>query len=191
MTHARTVCCAVFGPLVSSGAALPEPHTVAAPTGARRERVEVVGALDGSHVARLRRWLLPYCRSPFHFPYPVPDPVPYPVWTLSSAPSPTYVSCRQRLASPPRSWCSTNRRDAHRDGLLARQRSAPLYHDRRRWNEVRAHTVPFCKISMCKRTTDANVAQGFRFVVETNRSSNGSSTTAPHAPQRHRNNGDG
>src|SRR5205823_10732436 len=44
--------------------------------------------------------------------------------------------CRQRLGEPPatgvQGW-----HDVHRDGLLARPRSTPLHHDRRRWNEVR------------------------------------------------------
>ena len=80
----RTICCAVFGVLFSSGAVFPQPHT--AWRSLARPRVRVVGL----------RWFAPrpaifspYC-VPVTFPYPVSDPVPYPVWNFIT-PSPTYV----------------------------------------------------------------------------------------------------
>ena len=118
----RTICCAVFGLLVSSGAVFPQPRI-----GLRslaRPRVKVVGV----------RWFaarpaifLPY-GIPVPFPYYVPDPVPYPVWNFI-VPLPTYVFVGSASASHPQL--------VFKDGLLARQRSTPLHHDRRRWNEVR------------------------------------------------------
>ena len=83
-----TICCAVFGLLVSSEAAFPQAH--AAPRPWARPHVRVVSV----------RWFapnpaifLPYCSPvsfPYPVPYPVPDPVPYPVWNFVS-PSPAYV----------------------------------------------------------------------------------------------------
>src|SRR5215471_18676128 len=71
-----TICCAVFGLLVSSGAVFPQTHAV--PRTLARPRVKVVGV----------RWFGPRppmfipCFVPVPFPYPVPDPVPYPVWNF-------------------------------------------------------------------------------------------------------------
>jgi hypothetical protein len=52
------------------------------------------------------------------------------------------------------------------------------------------HTVPFEDLDV-QRTTDANVAQGFRFVLRDEPIEQWLEHHSPHAPQRHRNNGDG
>src|SRR4029434_8650899 len=79
-----TICCAVFGLLVSSGAVLPQPH--AAPRSWARPRVRVVGV----------RWFaarpavfLPYYITAL-FASHVRDPVPSPCLNFTP-PSPAYV----------------------------------------------------------------------------------------------------
>src|SRR5260370_7807863 len=79
----RTICFALFGLLVSSGAAFPQARSGRGPWARPRRTVVVVG-----WAARPAVFLRYGTCCPF--PYPVPYLVPYPVWNFI-APSPAYV----------------------------------------------------------------------------------------------------
>src|SRR5215471_15994926 len=103
----RTICFALFGLLVSSGAALPQ---AARPRG----RVVVV-RLAARPAVFLRHGI--FCP----FSYPVPYPVPYPVWNFI-APSPVTVFAGTISESP--AVGVQGRHHVYGDGLLAHRRSA-------------------------------------------------------------------
>ena len=177
-----TICCAVFGLLVSTGTVFPQAH---AARSFARPRVRVVSV----------RWFaprpvvfLPYC-YPVSFPYPVPDPVPYPVWNYI-APSPAYVFVGS--ASPSHPQLVLN------DGTMYTVTDYWRVNDQLHFITIEEggtksvpHTVPFGELDV-QRTTDANEAQGFRFVVRDEPIEQWLEHHSQRAPQRHpRNNGSG
>ena len=127
----RTICFALFGLLVSNGAAFPQARAGPGPLVRPRGRVIVVRRF----AARPRVFLR----------YGILAPFPYPVWNYHRAIANVRVHRaianvrvrRRRLGEPPAVGVQ-GRHDVHGDGLLARRRSAPLHYDRRRRNEVRA-----------------------------------------------------
>ena len=174
----RTIYCAVFGLLVSSGAVFPQPHAAWRPLA--RPRVRVVGV----------RWFaarpavfLPYC-MPVPFPYPVayPDPVPYPVWNFI-APSPAYVFVGSASPSHPQL--------VFKDGTTYTVTDYWRVNDQLHFITIEEggtksvpHTVPFGDLDV-QRTTDANTAQGFRFVLRDEPIEQWLQHRAQHAPRRH------
>ena len=172
----RTICCAVFGLLVSSEAVLPQVH--AAPRPFARPRVRVVGV---PWFAAPPAVFFPYC-APAPFPYPVP----YPVWNFI-APLPTYVFVGS--ASP------THPQLVFKDGTTYAVTDYWRVNDRLHFITIEEggtksvpHTVPFEDLDV-QRTTDADAAQGFRFVVRDEPIEQWLEHHAQRAPRRHRNNG--
>jgi len=178
-----TICCAVFGLLISSEAVLPEAH--AAPRPLARPRVRVVGV----------RWFgarplmfIPYC-VPVPFPYPVPDPVPYPVWNFIT-PSPAYVFVGSASPSHPHL--------VFKDGTTYTVTDYWRVDDQLHFITIEEggtksvpHTVPFGDLDV-QRTTDTNAAQGFRFVVRGEPIEQWLEHHSQRAPERHpRDNGAG
>ena len=175
-----TICCAVFGLLVSSEAVFPQPHV--APRPLARARVRVVGV----------RWFaappavfLPYY-VPVPFPYPVPDPVPYPVYNFI-APSPAYVFVGSASPSHPQL--------VFKDGTTYTVTDYWRVNDKLHFITIEEgatksvpHAVPFGDLDV-QRTTDANAAQGFRFVIRDEPIEQWLEHHAHDAPRRHRNNG--
>src|SRR5215471_1231521 len=152
----RMICCAVFGLLVSSGAAFPQAH--AAPRSFARHRVRIVQV----------RWFapppaifLPYC-SPVSFPYPVPDPVPYPVWNYITA-SPAYVFVGSASPSHPQLVFNDGTTYTVTDYWRINDQLYFITIEEGGTKSV-PHAVPFGDLDV-QRTTDANRAQGFRFVL--------------------------
>jgi hypothetical protein len=174
----RTICCAVFGLLVSSGVVFPQAH--GAPRLLLRPRVRVVGA----------RWFatrpavfLLYC-----IPVPFPFPVPYPVWNFI-APSPTYVFLGSASAS--------HSQLVFKDGTTYTVSDYWRVDDQLHFITIEEggtksvpHTVPFGDLDV-QRTTDVDAAQGFRFVLRAEPIEQWLEHHAQRAPRRHRNNGVG
>lgn len=152
----RTICCAVFGLLVSSEAVFPQAH--AAPRLCAPPRVRVVGV----------RWFaahpvmfLPYC-VPNPIQYPVPYPVPYPVWNFIP-PLPTFAFVGSASATHPQL--------VFKDGTAYTVADYWRVDDQLHFVTIEdggtksvPHTVPFGELDV-QRSTDANSAQGFRFVL--------------------------
>ena len=173
-----TICCAFIGLLVSSEAALPQPHP--APRPLARPHVRVVGV----------RWLLapPAVFLPYYVPvpFPYPDPVPYPVWNFI-APSPAYVFVGS--ASPAHPQLVFN------DGTTYTVTDYWRVNDKLHFITIEEggtksvpHTVAFEDLDV-QRTTDADAAQGFRFVVRDEPIEQWLEHHAQHPPGRHRKNG--
>ena len=175
-----TICCAFFGLLVSSETAFPQAH--AAPRSFARSHARIVQV----------RWFplrpaifLPYC-NPVSFPYPVPDPVPYPVWNYI-APSPAYVFVGSASPSHPQL--------VFNDGTTYTVTDYWRINDELHFITIEEggtkavpHAVPFETLDV-QRTTDANTAQGFRFVVRDEPIEQWLEHHRQHAPARHRNKG--
>ena len=91
-----TICCAVFGLLVSTGTVFPQAH---AARSFARPTVRVVSV----------RWFAP--RPVVFLPYCYPVSFPYPCRILSVSCLEFHFAiarirvCRQRLAFPPADWC--------------------------------------------------------------------------------------
>jgi hypothetical protein len=175
-----TICCAVFGLLVSSGAAFPQPHV--APRPLARPRVRVVGV----------RWFAapPAVFVPYYIPVPFlyPDPVPYPVWNYI-APSPAYVFVGSASPSHPQL--------VFKDGTTYTVTDYWRVNDELHFITIEEggtksvpHTVPFGDLDV-QRTTDANTAQGFRFVLRDEPIEQWLEHHAQPPPRRHRDNGVG
>ena len=175
----RTICCAVFGLLVSSGAVFPQPRI--GPRPFARPRVKVVAV----------RWFarpaifVPY-EVPVSVPYLVPDPVPYPVWNYV-VPLPTYVFVGSSSPSHPRL--------VFKDGTTYTVTDYWRVNDELHFITIEEggtktvpHTVPFENLDV-KRTTDADIAQGFRFMVRDEPIEQWLEHHAPQPPARHRKNG--
>jgi len=175
----RTICCAVFALLISSGAVLPLAH--AAPRLLARPRVRVIGV----------RWFaappppvfLPYC-IPVLFPYPVP----YSVWNFIPQ-SPSYVFVGSASPAHPQL--------VFKDGTTYTVTDYWRVNDQLNFITIEEggtktvpHTVPFADLDV-QRTTDANTAQGFRFVIRDEPIEQWLEHHPQHAPRRHRNNGVG
>jgi hypothetical protein len=173
----RTICCAVFGLLVSSGAVFPLPRAATRPVA--RPRVRVVSV----------RWFaarppifVPY-QVPVPVPYLVPDPVPYPVWNYV-VPLPTYVFVGSASANHPQL--------VFKDGTTYTVTDYWRVNDQLHFITIEEggtksvpHTVPFQDLDV-QRTTDADAKQGFRFVV---RDEPIEQWLEHHAHRRHRKNG--
>ncbi len=177
----RTICCAVFGLLVSSGAVFQLPRI--APRPWARPRVKVIGV----------RWFarptifLPYA-VPVSFPYYVPDPVPYPVWNYI-VPLPTYVFVGSASPSHPQL--------VFKDGTTYTVTDYWRVNDQLHFITIEEggtksvpHTVPFEDLD-AQRTTDADAAQGFRFKVRNEPIEQWLEHHTQHPPGRHRKNGVG
>ena len=154
-----TICCAVFVLLVSTGTVFPQRHTAARPPS--RARVRVISV----------RWFppplppavfLPYC-MPVTSQYPLlySDPVPYPVWNF--VPSPAYVFVGSASPSHPQL--------VFKDGTTYTVTDYWRVNDQLHFITIEEggtksvpHTVPFTDLDV-QRTTDANTAEGFRFVL--------------------------
>ena len=145
----RTICFALFGLLVSSGAAFAQAR--ARPRG----RVVVVQRFV-AHRAVFPR----YCIfSPFA--YPVADPVPYPVWNFIE-PLPAFVFAGTISESHPQL--------VFKDGTTYTVTDYWRIDDQLHFITTEEggtksvpHIVPFGQLDM-QRTIDADEARGFRFV---------------------------
>ena len=173
-----TICCAVFGLLVSTGAAFPQPHVASRPLA--RPHVRVIGV----------RWFAP--PPPVFIPYyvsipiPYPDPVPYPVWNYI-APSPAYVFVGSASPSHPQL--------VFKDGTTYTVTDYWRVNDKLHFITIEEggtksvpHAVPLEDLDV-QRTTDANAAQGFRFVLRDKPIEQWLEHHARDAPRPHRNNG--
>jgi hypothetical protein len=173
----RTICCTVFGLLVSSGAVFPQAHAAARPFA--RPRLRVVGV----------RWFAACPAVCFGygirvpFAYPVPYPEPYPVWNFI-APLPTYVFVGSASATHPQL--------VFKDGTTYTVTDYWRVNDELHFITIEEggtksvpHTVPFGDLDV-QRTTDADAAQGFRFVVRDEPIEQWLEHHAQHAPQRSR-----
>jgi hypothetical protein len=173
----RTICCAFFGLLVSSGAVLPEAHAALRPVA--RPRLRVVGV----------RWFAArpaICFGydiPVPLAYPVPYPVPYPVWNFI-APLPTYVFVGSASATHPQL--------VFKDGTTYTVTDYWRVNDQLRFITIEEggtksvpHTVPFEDLDV-QRTTDADAAEGFRFVLRDEPIEQWLEHHARHAPRRSR-----
>jgi len=174
----RTICCAIFGLLVSSGAVFPHPRIVSRPLA--RPRVKVIGV----------RWFarpaicVPY-EIPVSFSYPVPDPVPYPVWNYIVS-LPTYVFVGSASPSHPQL--------VFKDGTTYTVTDYWRVNDQLHFITIEEggtksvpHTVPFDDLDV-QRTTDTNAAQGFRFVLRDEPIEQWLEHHPQHPPARHRKN---
>jgi hypothetical protein len=175
----RTICFALFGLLVSSGAAFPQAR--AGPFVRPRGRVVVVPRF----AARARV-----------FPrYSILVPFPYPVWNFIAplptyefiAPSPTYAIVGSESASHPQL--------VFKDGTTYMVTDYWRVDDQLHFITIEEggtksvpHTVPFGDLDV-KRTTDADAAQGFRFLVRDEPIEQWLQHHAQHTPERHGKNG--
>ena len=175
-----TICCAVFGLLVSSGAVFPQMHTVRP---LARPRVKVVSV----------RWLGPpppvfiSYYVPVPFSYPVPDSVPYPVWNFVP-PSPTYIFVGSASPSHPQL--------VFKDGTMYTVTDYWRVDDQLHFITLEEggtksvpHTVPFGDLDV-QRTTDTSAAQGFRFVLRDEPIEQWLEHHSQRAPRRHPRNND-
>jgi hypothetical protein len=178
-----TICCAVFGLLVSSEAVFPQLHPAWRPLA--RPRVRIVNV----------RWFapnpalfLPYC-CPVSFGYPgpyrVPYPVPYPVWDFT-APSPAYVFVGSASPAHPQL--------VFKDGTTYTVTDYWRVNDQLHFVTIEEggtksvpHTLPFTDLDV-QQTSDANAAQGFRFVVRDEPIEQWLEHHAQPPPRRHRRN---
>ena len=181
-----TICCVVFGLLVSSGAVFPRAH--GAPRPLARPQVRVVGV----------RWFaarpavfLPYCVPvplPYPVPYYVPYPVSYPVWNFI-APSPAYVFVGSASPSHPQLVFKNGTTYTVTDYWRVNDQLHFITIEEGGTKSV-PHTMPFGDLDV-ERTTDANAAQGFRFVLRDEPIEQWLEHRSHRAPRRHRNNGVG
>jgi hypothetical protein len=174
-----TICCAIFGLLVSSGEVFPQGHPARRPVA--RPRVRVVAV----------RWFatppavfVPYC-VPVLFPYAFQDSLPYPVWNLV-APLPTYAFIGSASATHPQL--------VFKDGTTYMVTDYWRVNDQLHFITIEEggmksvpHSVPFDDLDV-QRTSDADAAQGFRFVVRGEPIEQWLEHHAQHGPRRHRNN---
>src|SRR5262245_19098791 len=147
-----TICCAVFGLLVSSGAVSPQAHAVPRPLARPHVRVVAVRGFAPR----------PAIFLPYYTPDPFPYPVPYPVWNFIT-PSPTYVFVGSASPSHPQL--------VFKDGTTYTVTDYWRVNDELHFITIEEggtksvpHTVPFGDLDL-QRTSDTNAAQGFRFVV--------------------------
>ena len=180
----RTICCAVFGLLVSSGAVFPQPHAASRPLA--RPRVRVVGVRWFAPNPAL--WLPYYVPFPVPYPVPYPDPVPYPVWNFI-APSPSYVFVGSASPSHPQLMFNDGTTYTVTDYWRVNDQLHFITIEEGGTKSV-PHTVPFGDLDV-QRTTDANAAQGFRFVLRDEPIEQWLEHHSQRAPKRHRDNGAG
>jgi hypothetical protein len=151
----RTICFALFGLLVSSGAAFPQARAGQGPLARPRGRVVVV-RLAARPAVFLRYGS--FCP----FPYPVPYLVPYPVWNFI-APSPAYVFAGTISESHPQL--------VFKDGTTYTVTDYWRIDDQLHFITTEEggtksvpHIVSFGDLDV-QRTIDADEVGGFRFVV--------------------------
>ena len=144
----RTICFALFGLLVSNGAAFPQARAGPGPLARPRGRVVVV------------HWFA--ARPAVFFRYGILAPFPYPVWNFI-APAPTYAFVLTGSASHPQL--------VFKDGTTYMVTDYWRVDDQLHFITIEEggtksvpHTVPFADLDV-QRTTDADAAQGFRFLV--------------------------
>jgi hypothetical protein len=150
----RTICCAIFALLISNGAVFPQ--TRAAPRPLPRPQVRVIWR---------HHWHPPLCFQsaiPATYAYPVPYAVPYPVAEFIPT-APTYVFVGSSSPSHPQL--------VFKDGTTYTVADYWRVDDQLHFTTVEEggtksvpHSVPFADLDV-QRTTDADAAQGFRFVV--------------------------
>ena len=176
----RTICCAFFGLLVSSGAVFSQPHIVPRPLA--RPHVRVIGV----------RWFAPPppVFIPYYVPVPIPypDPVPYPVWNFV-APSPAYVFVGSASPSRPQLVFKDGTTYAVTDYWRVDDKLHFITTEEGGTKSV-PHAVPFGDLDV-QRTTDVNEAQGFRFVLRDEPIEQWLEHHAHDSQRRHRNNGVG
>jgi hypothetical protein len=177
----RTICFALFGLLVSTGAAFAQARAGAGPSIRQRGRVIVV-----------RR----FAAHPRVFPrYGILVPFPYPVWNFSapvptypfSAPVPTYAFVDSDSVSHPQL--------VFKDGTTYRVTDYWRVDDQLHFITIEEggtksvpHAVPFGDLDV-QRTTEADAAQGFRFLVRDEPIEQWLQHHAQHTAGRHENNG--
>ena len=175
----RTICWAILGLLVSSGALFSQPHIAARPWA--RPRLRVIGV----------RWF-PACPvfsrydNPISFAYPVPYPVPYPVWNFI-APLPTYVFVGSASVTHPQLVFKDSTTYTVTDYWRVNDQLHFIAIEEGGTKSV-PHTLPFDDLDV-QATTDANTAQGFRFVIRDEPIEQWLKHHPQRAPRRQRNNG--
>ena len=153
----RRICFALLGLLVSNGAAFPQARVGPGPSVRQRGRVIVVQR---------------FAARPRLFPrYGILAPFPYPVWNYIAPlptyafipPSPTYVFVGSDSASHPQL--------VFKDGTTYTVTDYWRVDDQLHFITIEEggtksvpHTAPFGDLDV-QRTTDADAAQGFRFLV--------------------------
>ena len=152
----RTICFALFGLLVSNGAAFPQARAGPGPLARLGGRVVVVHRFAA--------------RPRVFFRYCILAPFPYPVWnfiepvpTSALEPVPTYAFAFTGSASHPQL--------VFKDGTTYMVTDYWRVDDQLHFITIEEggtksvpHTVPFANLDV-QRTTDADTAQGFRFLV--------------------------
>jgi hypothetical protein len=152
----RTICFALFGLLVSNGAAFPQARAGAGPLARPRGRVIVVHSFAA--------------RPAVFFRHCVFAPFPYPVWnfiqpvpTYALEPVPTYAFAFTGSASHPQL--------VFKDGTTYMVTDYWRVDDQLHFITIEEggtksvpHTVQFADLDV-QRTTDVDTAQGFRFLV--------------------------
>ena len=176
-----TICCAVLGLLVSSETVFPQARV--APRPLARPRVRVIGV----------RWFappppvfFPYC-MPVTSPYPLsyPDPAPNPVWNFIP-PSPAYVFVGSASPSHPQLVFKEGTTYTVTDYWRVNDQLHFITIEEGGTKSV-PHTVPFTDLDV-QRTTDANAAQGFRFMLRDEPIEQWLEHHRQDSPRRHRNN---
>ena len=152
----RTICCAVFALLVSSGTVFPQPRVALRPLARPRVIVINVHRFIGCPPVFLQSAIA----APFL--YPVPYPVPYPVWDFVP-PSPTYVFAG--------TISSTHPQLVFKDGTTYTVTDYWRVDDQLHFITTEeggtksvSHSLPFADLDV-QKTTDADKTQGFRFVI--------------------------
>src|SRR6201984_2096662 len=167
----RTICFALFGLLVSNGAAFPQARAGPWPLARPRGRVVV------------EHWFA--ARPAVFFRYGILAPFPYPVWNFI-APVPTYAFVLTGSASHPQL--------VFKDGTTYMVTDYWRVDDQLHFITIEEggtksvpHTVPFAGLDV-QRTTDADAAHGFRFLVRDEPIEQWLQHHAQHTPGRHGNN---
>ena len=159
----RTICFVLFGLLVLSGAAFPQARTGPRPLARPRGRVVVVHRFAA--------------RPALFFRYCILAPFPYPVWNFI-APEPTYaLQPATYVFEPVPTYAFAFTGSASHPQLVFKDGTMYMVTDYWRVDDQLhfitideggtksvPHTVPFAELDV-QRTTDADAAQGFRFLV--------------------------
>jgi hypothetical protein len=152
----RTICFALFGLLVSSGAVFPQARAGRARLARPRMRVIAVRWFTTGLPIFLRYDV------PVPYPYPVPYAVPYPVCNFIE-PLPTYAFVGSASESHPQLL--------FKDGITYTVTDYWRVDDQLHFVTMEEggtksvlHTMPFEDLDV-QRTTEADAAGGFRFVL--------------------------
>ena len=159
---------------------------------ATARRAAAIGTTTGESswraVVRTASGGIPSILRPRSIPVSCSDPVPYPVWNFI-APSPAYVFVGSASPSHPQL--------VFKDGTTYTVTDYWRVNDKLHFITIEEggtksvpHAVPFGDLDV-QRTTDANAAQGFRFVLRDEPIEQWLEHHAHDAPRRHRNNGVG